>query len=319
MVPRMRSTANEARPVVVGSPMRLIIGGIIKQTAPKLPCDLRYIRILYLVHNLQLDRWRPGLDPRSRPATPSCRPNQGIHMSPSRRTALYAGIWYALTFITSIPALLLYDPVLNNTNYILGAGDDTRIQLGALLEIGLAISGIATAVVFFPVLKRQSESAALGYVASRTVESILILVGVISLLSVVTLREDVGGPGATDPATLEIAGRSLVAIKDWTFLLGPAFCAGLGNGLVLGYLMYTSGLVPRRMALLGIIGGPVSVAGAIAVLFGAWEQTDPIQLLLTLGEIAWELSLTVWLIVKGFNPSPIAEAYDRDVQLASQP
>jgi len=238
-------------------------------------------------------------------------------MSPSRRTALIAGIWFALTFITSIPALLLYDPVLNDTQYILGAGDDTRIQLGALLEIGLAVSGIATAVVFFPVLKRQSESIALGYVASRTVESNIILVGVIAVMSVVTLREDVGGPGATDPATLEIAGRSLVAIKDWTFLLGPAFCAGLGNGLLLGYLMYTSGLVPPRMALLGLIGGPISVAGAIAVLFGAWEQTDPIQFILTIGEILWELSLTVWLIIKGFRPVPIAAAYDREVGSAA--
>ena len=233
-------------------------------------------------------------------------------MSPSRRTALIAGIWFALTFIASIPALLLYDPILNDTDYILGAGSITRIELGALLEVILALSGIATAVVFYPVLKRQNEAVALGYVASRTVESIIILVGVIAVMSVVTLRQDIGGADAVDPATLEIAGRSLVAIKDWTFLFGPAFCAGFGNGVLLGYLMYRSGLVPRWMPLFGLIGGPVSVAGAIAVHFGAWDQTDAIQLILTLGEIVWELSLTIYLIVKGFNPTPITEAYDRD-------
>jgi Na+/melibiose symporter-like transporter len=240
-------------------------------------------------------------------------------MSPSRRTALIAGIWFALTFITSIPALLLYDPILNDTNYILGDGADTRIELGALLEIGLAISGIATAVVFYPVLKRQSQSLALGYIGSRTVESVMILVGVLAVLSVVTLRQDVGGPDASDPAALEIAGRSLIAVKDWTFLLGPALCSGLGNGLVLGYLMYASEVVPRRMALLGLIGGPVSAAGAVAVLFGAWDQTDPIQFVLTIGEILWEVSLSIYLIVKGFRATPITAAYDRDVQSAMSP
>jgi len=236
-------------------------------------------------------------------------------VSPSRRTALIAGIWFALTFIASIPALLLFDPVLSDTGYVLGNGDDTRIALGALLEIILAVSGIATAVVFFPILKRQNEAVALGYVASRTVESIIILAGVLAVMSVVTLRQDVGGTGAADPATLEIAGRTLVAVKDWTFLLGPAFCAGLGNGLLLGYLMYASGLLPRPMALLGLIGGPISVAGAIAVLFGAWDQTSATQFILTIGEILWEASLTIWLIVKGFRPTPITAAYDRDAQL----
>ncbi len=140
-------------------------------------------------------------------------------MSPSRRTALIAGIWFALTFVASIPALLLYDPVLNNTRYILGAGADRRNELGALLEVLLAVAGIATVVVFFPVLKRQNEAVALGYVAARTVESIIILVvGVAAVLSVVILRRDVGGAGAADAATLAIAGRSLVAFHEWTRL-----------------------------------------------------------------------------------------------------
>jgi hypothetical protein len=224
-----------------------------------------------------------------------------------RRTARIAGVWFVITFVASIPALLLYDPVLNDTGYILGAGADTQVQVGALLEIITAIAGIATAVVLFPIVKRQSEAIALGYVATRVLESTIIVVGLISLLAVVTLRQDLGGAAGSERATLDTVGRALVAIKDGTFLLGPAYCAGLGNGLLLGYLMYRSGLVPRRMALLGVIGGPLSVVGAIFVLFDAWEQTSATQFIFTILEIAWEASLGIYLIVKGFRPSPILD------------
>jgi hypothetical protein len=224
-----------------------------------------------------------------------------------RRTARVAGVWFVITFVASIPALLLYDPVLNDTGYILGAGADTRVQFGAFLEIVTAIAGIATAVVLFPIVKRQSEAIALGYVATRVLESTIIVVGLISLLAVVTLRQDLAGAAGSDRATLDVVGRALVAIKDGTFLLGPAYCAGLGNGLLLGYLMYRSGLVPSGMALLGVIGGPLSVVGATFVLFGAWEQTSATQFIFTIPEIAWEASLGIYLIVKGFRPSPILD------------
>ena len=224
-----------------------------------------------------------------------------------RRTARIAGVWFVITFVASIPALLLYDPVLNDTGYILGAGADTQVQFGAFLEIVTAIAGIATAVVLFPIVKRQSEAIALGYVATRVLESTIIVVGLISLLAVVTLRQDLAGAAGSDPVTLDAVGRALVAIKDGTFLLGPAYCAGLGNGLLLGYLMYHSGLVPPRMALLGVIGGPLSVVWAIFVLFGAWEQTSATQFIFTVLEIAWEASLGIYLIVKGFKPSPILD------------
>jgi hypothetical protein len=229
--------------------------------------------------------------------TPSSDPS-------TRRTARIAGWWWILTFVTSIPALLLYDPLLNDTNFVFTAGADTRIQFGAFLEVLLVISGIATAVVMYPILRRQSQSIALGYVACRTVESCMIAVGVVSVLSVVTLRDDL----ATNAAGLGTVGQSLVAVHDATFLLGPAFCAGFGNGLLLGYLMYKSGLVPRRMALIGLIGGPISLVGATAVLFGAWEQTSSAQFLFTVPEAVWELSLGIYLIVKGFKtPSPLLE------------
>jgi hypothetical protein len=222
-----------------------------------------------------------------------------------RRIALIAGVFFVITFVASIPAVALYAPLLKHADYILGAGADTRVEFGALLEIILAIANIGTAVVLFPIVKRQNESLALGYVASRILESTVIVIGLISVLSVVTLRQDLAGAAGSDPATLTMIGRSLVAIHDQTFLLGPAFCAGFGTGLLLGWLMYRSGLVPRRMALLGVIGGPMAFATATAVLFGAYEQSSATNFLFTIPEILWEASLGIYLIVKGFKPSPI--------------
>lgn len=223
--------------------------------------------------------------------------------TPSRRTARLAGIFFILTFLTSIPAVLLYGPILNEADYILGSGGVGRIQLGALLEIGVAIANIATAVVLFPVLKRYSETISLGYVASRIVESTIILVGVVSLLSLLTLRHDATGADAS----LVLAGQSLVAIHDATFLLGPAFCAGFGNGLLLGYLMYKSGLVPRRMAMIGLIGGPIAFLSATLVLFGVYEQTSGVSFVMTLPEIVWEASFGIYLTFKGFKTPRPAE------------
>ena len=170
-------------------------------------------------------------------------------MSSSRKTALIAGALCVITFLTSIPAaLLLYIPVLDRANYIVGAGADTRVALGAFLGVLLIVANVGTAVVLFPVLKRQNEPLALGYVTARIIESTFIAICIGSLLAVVTLRKDVGGTGGA--GTLVAVGRSLVAIHDWTFLLGPGWVVGVGNGLILGYLMYRSGLVPRRMAML---------------------------------------------------------------------
>ncbi len=223
---------------------------------------------------------------------------------PPRRLAFIAGVFWIITFVTSIPALILYAPVLNHAHYVIGAGSDARIEVGALLEVGLAIAGIGTAVTMFPILKRHNESLALGFVASRVLESGVIVMGIISVLSVVTLRKDFAGVAGTDVPSLLVAGKSMVAVHKWTFLLGPGVCAGVGNGLLLGYLMYRSGLVPRRMALLGLIGGPLLIASDLAVLFGAYKQTSGTAGVLTIPEFAWELSLGIYLITKGFKPAP---------------
>ena len=221
-------------------------------------------------------------------------------MDPLRKSSLIFGLFFAGTFIFSIPALPLYDLILHNSGYILEGGFDTRVSLGALLEILLAICNIATAIVIFPLLKRVRETVAFGYVAVRTVESVMILAGVISLMSVVTLRATVAPQGNTE--VLSIVGQALVAFHDWTFMLGPQFCSGFGNGLLLGYLMYRSGLVPPRMALLGLIGGPLAFLGGVLVLFGILEQMSVGLFALTSLEIIWELSITIYAIGKGFRP-----------------
>jgi hypothetical protein len=223
---------------------------------------------------------------------------------PSRRVARIAGIFMVITFI-SIPALPLYDQVLNHTHFIVGGGGDTRVHLGALCEVLTLIAGIGMAVTLYPVLRRQSESLALGYVTVRVVESSLIAVGIVSLLAVVTLRQDVAGAAGTDNASLILSGRSLVAVHDATFLLGPAFCAAIGNGLMLGYMMLRSGLVPRPFARFGIVAGSLALVTALLVLFGAYDQVSGPSAILTLPEAVWELSLGIYLIAKGFNPSPI--------------
>jgi hypothetical protein len=220
----------------------------------------------------------------------------------ARKVARLAGVLFLVTFATSIPALLLYDPVLNDHSYITGAGSDTQVSLAAFLELLLIVANIGTAVVLYPILKRQSERLALGYVTARVVECAFIAVGIISVLAVLTLRQDLAGAGS-DPAALNTIGRSLVAIKDWTFVLGPGFVVGVGNGLILGYLMYRSGLVPRRMAVLGLVGGPLVCASGIAVVFDVIEPGSAAQGIATIPEFAWELSLGVYLTARGFRPS----------------
>ena len=171
-------------------------------------------------------------------------------MSFTRKVSLITGVAFLITFAASIPAAFyFYAPVLDNADYILGAGADTRIGWGAFLEVILVVANIATAVALYPVVKRQNEGLALGYVAARTFESTMIAVGIIAMLAVVTLRQEVAG--AVDAASSVALGQSLVAVHDWTFLLGPGILPGIGNGLLLGYLMYRSELVPKGMAVAG--------------------------------------------------------------------
>lgn len=229
-------------------------------------------------------------------------------MDSTRRTALVAGVLFVITFVASIPAVLLYGPVLSDPGYVVGPGADGRVFLGAFLEVITVIANIGTAVVLFPILRRQNEGIALGYVAARLIEGTFIVVGMVSLLAVVTLRQTFAGTAEAETGALITAATALVALHDWTFLFGPSFLgAGLGNGILLGYLMYRSGLVPRRMALLGLVGGPLLCASGTAVLFGVFDAGSVWQGIATIPEILWEASLGLYLIFKGFRPRAIAE------------
>jgi hypothetical protein len=219
-----------------------------------------------------------------------------------RKTARIVGWLFIGTFVFSIPGYLLYGPLLDHPDYVLGGGHDTQITLGAFLEILTAICNIGTAVALYPVARRHSPRVALGYVATRILESTIIVAGIVSVLSVLTLRQQFAGTG-TDADTLTVAGQTLVAFHDWTFLLGPGFCAGIGNGLLLGYLMYTSGLLPRRVAFLGLVGGSLAFLAATGALFDVYDRQSALQFLLTVPEMIWELTFGIYLVAKGFTTS----------------
>ena len=224
-------------------------------------------------------------------------------MTSLRKTALVAGIFYLITFI-SIPTLALYGPVKNHRDWILSSGTNTGVLVGCLLEVIVALAGIGTAVTLYPVVKRQNEGVALGFVTARVLEASMIFVGVVSLLSLVTLRQS-GAAG--DPAALVTTGASHVAIYNWTFLLGQTLMPCI-NALLLGSLMYRSRLVPRILPVLGLIGAPLLISAVIATLFLGIGHVSAWLAIATLPVAAWEFSLGVWLVFKGFKPSPITAA-----------
>ena len=229
-------------------------------------------------------------------------------MSPLRKTALVAGVLYLLTFV-SIPTLFLYGPV-HDPKYVVGPGPDTGVFVGGILEIIVALAGIGTAVVLFPVLKRQNEGVALGFVGSRVLEAATIFAGVVFLLSVVTLRQAGAGAGAL------VTGQALVALYDRMFLIGQSFMPAV-NAVLLGSLLYQSRLVPRVLPLLAFIGAALLVASDIAVLFSLWGRSSTPAALAALPVALFEFSLGVYLIVKGFRPSPILSSDTRDASAAA--
>jgi hypothetical protein len=207
-------------------------------------------------------------------------------------------VLFLITFATSIPALALFQPVLDDpVGYVASGDSNNQIVVGALLELLLIIANIGTAVVVYPILKRQNQVLALGYVTARIVECTFILVGVLAVLSIVTLSEQNAGG---DEGAI---AYTLAALKDWTFILGPGWVVGWGNGLILGYLMYSSELVPRRLALFGLVGGPLIVFWGTLVMFGVIDQGGTAQGLATIPEFIWELGLGIYATFWGFRAS----------------
>ena len=218
-------------------------------------------------------------------------------MSLDQKRARIFGVLFLITFATSIPALWLYESVLRDpVGYIAGAGHDNRILFAALLELLLIIANIGTAVVLFPIAKRQSEPLALGFVTARIFECVFILLGIVAILGIITLRQQVAG------ASEGTVAYTLAAIKDWTFLLGPGWVVGWGNGLILGYLMYRSELVPRKMCWLGLIGGPLIIITGTAIMFTGNDPSSglrSLQGIATAPEFVWELFLGVYCTIWG--------------------
>ena len=232
----------------------------------------------------------------------------GVVTAPSdswRNLSLAGGVLYLMTFVFSIPAVFLLEPVLSDPNYIVSSGADSQVLLGTLFDLITALACIGTAVALFPVIRRQSEAASLGFVTTRIFEAAVIVIGVVSLLAVVAMRQAGGAPG-TDNAALVAVGQALVAVRDQTFLIGPGVMPGL-NALLLGYVLYRSRLVPRFIPAVGLIGAPLFLASAIATILGFNEQVSVLSGVVVVPIFLWELSLGLWLTFKGFSPSAAAD------------
>jgi hypothetical protein len=234
----------------------------------------------------------------------------------TRRIATFTGWLWIVTFVTSIPTrFILYAPVLDEPSYVTGAGDLALAALatGAVFELILIISNVGTAVVPFSIHKRYSEVGAVAYVSARIVECVFIAIGILCILAIATLRQD--APNGTTAAL----GQGIEAIYEWSFRIGPGFFVGVGNGLILGYMMFKSGLVPRGMAMLGLIGGPLLCIAGILVIYDVIEASGPIQGVMTIPEALWELSLGIYLVVKGYRRDAPILATDAPVRLPESP
>jgi len=221
-------------------------------------------------------------------------------MSFERKTALVTGLLFIATFVTSIAAAVLYKPIVDSAGFAADTASNGAAYAGAVLELLLIAANIGTAVVLFPVLRRRHEAAALGYVTARVMECVFIAIGIVSVLALTSLRQ-------SGSAALAGAGAVLVAIHDWTFVLGPGFVVGIGNGMLLGYMMYRSGLVPRGLAMFGLVGGPLICISGAAVICGVIDKGSAAQAIATVPEIIWEAGLGLYLAFKGFK-SPTADA-----------
>ncbi|MEP7192819.1 MAG: DUF4386 domain-containing protein [Actinomycetota bacterium] len=230
-------------------------------------------------------------------------------MDSTRKTALVAGIFYVITFV-SIPTLGLYSSV-KGKDFIISSGADSGALLGCFLEVIVALAGIGTAVTLFPVVRRQNEGMALGFVAARTLEAAMIFTGVASLLSLVTLHQDLGTATGANAGSLVTIGASHVATYNWAFTLGQSLMPGI-NALLLGTLMYRSGLVPRVLPVIGLIGAPLHITAVVLTMFGVIDRIGPVAAIAALPIAVWEFSLGVYLIVKGFKSCPITDAMRAD-------
>jgi hypothetical protein len=234
-------------------------------------------------------------------------------MGTTRPNAVAAGAFFLVAFAAAIAGLALYQPALSDPGYVLGTGADGQVLLGGFLELLLAGSCIGTGVALYPVVKRYGPGVALGYVGGRLLEAAIICMGIVATLSLVSLRQ---GPPAGDDEALTTAARTLIALHDWTFLLGPGLVIGV-NSMLLAWLMLRSQLVPAWIPRLGLAGGALVLASSTAVLFGLYAQTSAVALVAAIPVAAWELCLAVRLIVSGFTRADGSRSTERQPTCSS--
>jgi hypothetical protein len=229
-------------------------------------------------------------------------------MSPMRKAALIAGVAYLATFVFSIPVKFgFWADVLAKPNFVLGDGNASGVPIGAVFEVLTGLGGVVSAVALYSIAKRYSHRAALGFVTTRVLEAAMIFVGVLSILSVYTLRQEVAGTPGADTGALVTVGHALVAMHDWTFLLGPGLMPVL-SALLIGSVMYRSRLLPRWIPTVGLIGAPLLLISDTATLFGVWDQISGPAALLALPIAIWEFSFGVYMTFRGFKPTAVSDA-----------
>jgi len=227
-------------------------------------------------------------------------------MNSDRKNARIVGVLFITATVAAILALVLYQPILNDPDYIIkGSANANQVILGALFELILAGAAVGTSIMLFPYLKRHNESIALGYVSFRLLEAVLIVIGVVSLLSLLTLSQEFASGVVLDVSSLQTVGSLLLAIHAWTIILGPHFMLGIGT-LMYSYLFYQSGLVPRWLSVWGLIGAVSIFVAALLEMFGVILPISVWVAILAIPVAFYEMTLAVWLIVKGFNLSAIA-------------
>lgn len=225
--------------------------------------------------------------------------------STGRKSAVIVGILFILAAVASIiGGLVLYKPILGTDYLTAGSQQANGVILGALMELILVVSAVGTAATMFPILRKHNETVAIWHLIFRFLEAVIITVGVISVLSLVTLSRDFTAAGAADAASFHAAGTALKAIHDWTFMLGPNFMLGI-NTMMYSWIFYQSRLVPRFIPMLGMTGSVLILLSALLVMFGVIEQVSAWGALLALPIFANEMILAVWLILKGFHPSAV--------------
>jgi Domain of unknown function (DUF4386) len=228
---------------------------------------------------------------------------------PTRKAAFAAGLFYLITFLASIPAALMLAPILTDPAYILGPGADEQIRLACLLDLVNALAAVGSAVAVFSVIRRHHEGLALGFVSTRMFEAATIVVGIVSLLAVVTIRE--AGPAtATDGSSLVAVGQGLVGVRDWTFVIGPGLMPGF-NALMFATVLYRSRLVPRAIPALGLVGAPLLIASATGMILGLHDATSAFAVIATAPIFVWELAIGLWMTCKGFDHDAVMPARGR--------